>query len=88
MGFDIEFEDQGQDLLRLSCNEVTGEITDAGPYHHKLYADGQHFVDVGQLKKNRFVSYRLRGGEYHEFRWPMVKLSLNGTVLHDLTQKN
>ncbi|WP_226554818.1 hypothetical protein [Celeribacter naphthalenivorans] len=81
MTYEIKFEDQGQDLLRITCDEATGEIKSAGPYHNDHYADGQHFVDVGQLTDNRMVWYIGRDGSKQCFKWPMVKLSLNGETL-------
>lgn len=82
MTYKIEFEDQGQDLLRLECDFETGEITAAGPYHHDLYADGRHFVDVDQLESNRMVHFRRDGDEEdHYFRWPMIRLTLDGETL-------
>lgn len=81
MEYDIEFEDHGQDLLRLSCDAETGVITDAAPYHRRLYADGSHFVDVSQLEENRMVWFRDGSNAPRYFRWPMAKLSLGGSVL-------
>lgn len=81
MKYEIEFEDRGQDLLRLTCDAETGLITDAAPYHRRLYADGRHFVDVSQLGENRMVWFRNSSGAHRYFRWPMVKLSLGGSVL-------
>ncbi|MEO2038001.1 MAG: hypothetical protein ABGW90_04765 [Martelella sp.] len=79
--YDIEFEDQGQDLLRISCNAETGEITDAGPFHRALYVDGNHFVDIDQLIDNRIVHFRKGDGDDKYFRWPMIRLSLDGRVI-------
>lgn len=81
MTFEIEFEDQGQDLLRLTCHEDTGEILSAEPYHGDLYVDGKHFVDVERLYEDRMVGCTNIDGQNRVFRWPMVKLSLNGDVL-------
>lgn len=81
MTLEIEFEDQGQDLLRMKCDEDTGEIVHVGPYHLDLYADGKHFVDLERLYEDRMVRYENPKGEINTFVWPMVKLSRNGDVL-------
>ena len=82
MSFHINFEDQGQDLIELTVNENTGEITDAGQFSY-LYADGQHFVDVEQLYTSRFVHYHRKNGEVSWFRYPMSSLKLNDGVLFE-----
>lgn len=81
MTYQIDFEDQGQDLLRITCDKNTGEILSAEPFHNDLYADGKHFVDVAQLFENRMVRFKNAGGSSLHFSWPMVKLSLDGETL-------
>jgi hypothetical protein len=82
MNYDIEFEDKGQDLLRITCKEDTGEIIDAGPFHRDIYADGAHFVDVAQLRTNRMVHFRNPETDDTFFKWLMIELKHGGeTVL-------
>lgn len=82
MTYKIEFEDQHQDLLRIQCDEKTGEITSAAPFHHDMYANGKHFVDVSQLMEDRIVHFTREGEKKpRSFKWPMIKLSLNDKVL-------
>ena len=85
MTYKIEFEDHGQDLLTISCDENTGEIIHAGPFHNAIYADGNHFIDVEKLYDNRMVWYARQNGKKHFFKWPMVKLERNGEIIADAT---
>lgn len=84
MPYEIELEDRGQDLFHLTVDQYTGEITDAG-LHSRLYADGNHFVHNDQLMDDRHVHYTAKDGSENIFRWPMVKLSLDGQVLAEAT---
>lgn len=84
--YKIEFEDQGQDLLRLTCDEETGEILSAEPFHHNRYADGRHFVNVSMLQSHRMVSYQNPDDETVFFKWPMARLFLNGELLASTDQ--
>lgn len=81
MIYEIDFEDQGQDVLQITCDAETGEIQSALPCHNALYADGQHFVDVKQLYNNRMVWFAGPSGTAQYFRWPMIKLSLDVETL-------
>jgi hypothetical protein len=79
--YKIEFEDQGQDLLRIECDAATGLITDCGPFHQRLYV-GQGFkIKTDDLTKYRYVKWIDTDGKERTFRWPMVKLSLGRKVL-------
>lgn len=81
MAYEIEFEDQGQDLLSLTVNSETGEITDAQPFHFDLYVGQGNVVDVKQLHTNRMVHFTKNGDEDTYFKWPMIKLSISGHLL-------
>lgn len=81
MAYKIEFEDHQQDLLWLICDEESGEILDAGPFHKRLYASGAYFVDVGQLLTNQFVWFAGEDGARRYFKWPMFRLSRDGVIL-------
>lgn len=86
MTFAISFQDEGQDLLEISCSSDTGEILSAEPCHNALYADGHHFIDVDQLFDNRMVWYRDKTGKKHCFKWPMVKLEQDGQTLAEVVE--
>lgn len=79
--FKIEFEDKGQDLLRLECDAETGVITDVGPFHRGIYADGNHFIDVSKLNDDRVVYVREGEGVWRTFNWLAVRLSQDGVLL-------
>lgn len=79
--YKIEFEDQGQDLLRIECDAVTGLITDCGPFHQRLYLDHGFKIKTNDLTKYRDVTWLDADGKERTFRWPMVKLSLDDKVL-------
>ncbi|WP_333827262.1 hypothetical protein [Pararhodobacter sp.] len=86
MPYQIDLEDRGQDLIRLTVNETTGEITDAGLCSH-LYADGQHHVIVDDLVTDRIVNFRRAGTDATQsFHYPMTRLSLNGKVLAEVAR--
>jgi len=83
MPYEIELEDQGQDLIRLTVNEETGVIEDAGLCSW-LYAEGNCVVNLDLLTESRNVHYRKGGGDEVWFKYPMTKLTLNGDVLCDV----
>lgn len=80
MPYKIEFEDQGQDLTRLTVDEKSGVITDAGLLSW-LYANGNYTVDTSKLEDNRMVHHSRDNGPVNTFRYPMVRLELNGELL-------
>ncbi|MGI3163098.1 hypothetical protein [Pseudooceanicola sp. 200-1SW] len=80
MAYEIQLEDQGQDLIRLRVNFETGVIEDAGLLSW-IYATGEYVVDVDQLHENRIVHYRKNGGEDQWFKYPMTRLALDGELL-------
>lgn len=77
----INFEDMGQDLLRLVVDDETGLIRDCGPYHADLYAQGDHWVELESIEggKGSFV-FHYDGAEAHAekmgstFRWPVESI--------------
>lgn len=83
MPYEIELEDQGQDLIRLAVNEKTGVIEDAGLLSW-MYAKGNCIVNMDLLQESRNVHYRKDGGDEVWFKYPMTKLTLNGAVLCDV----
>ncbi|WP_010137353.1 hypothetical protein [Oceanicola sp. S124] len=80
MAYQIELEDRGQDLIRLTVNFETGVIEDAGLCSW-LYANGEHVVDVERLHEDRIVHFRKNGGPDQWFKYPMIRLSLDGELL-------
>ena len=80
MAYEIEFEDKGQDLLRLTVDEDTALITDSGLLSWE-FATGRYEVIVGDLLVDRVVHFRKDGGEVQSFNYLMAKLSRNGEVL-------
>lgn len=84
--YEIELEDQGQDLTHLTVDAETGVITDAGLCSW-LFAQGNCVVDTDSLTENRMVHYQKDGGEDVYFRYPMTKLSLDGKVLAEINQE-
>jgi hypothetical protein len=85
MAYEIELEDHGQDLLRLTVDEKTGAITDAGPFHTALYASGDCIVNLNEIKSgNRYVHVSRKGAEFTSLKWPMGKLSLNGKTIAEM----
>ena len=52
MAYEIEFEDKGQDLLRLTVDEDTALITDSGLLSWE-FATGRYEVIVGDLLVDR-----------------------------------
>lgn len=83
MTYEIELEDRGQDLIRLTVNENTGVIEDAGLLSN-IFAKGDCVVDTGSLTDSRMVEYSRAGDDYKTFKYPMTKLTLNGVVLCDV----
>ena len=80
MAYEIEFEDQGQDLTHLKVNFETGVIEDAGLLSW-VYATGDCVVDVERLHRDRIVHFRKNGGEDQWFKYPMTRLALEGELL-------
>lgn len=78
--YEVEFVDEGQDLLRLTIDAQTGAIIDCGPFHANVYALGDCIVNVDHLTKYRDVECTLRGHQ-KRFKWLMRKVSRNGNVL-------
>lgn len=83
MPYQIELQDEGQDLIRLTINEETGVIEDAGLCSW-LYAGGNCVVNLDLLTESRNVHYRKDGGAEVWFKYPMTKLTLNRAVLCDV----
>lgn len=82
----INFEDIGQDLLRLVVDDETGLIRDCGPYHADLYAQGDCWVELESVQGGAGSEvFYYRGAEDRvnkmgkAFRWPVASIVRNKT---------
>lgn len=82
----IEFEDEGQDLLRLVVDDETGLIQDCGPYHADLYAQGDCWVELESIQGgagSKVFYYSGAEGRANKigqtFRWRVANIVRNKT---------